>query len=104
LLLILCFSHWHRVAIFSDATAKSGANVAPNVYSNPAEMLGIDTDYWDVSVDGTGRIAVVGAGNAVIAMDTAKGEVMWFNTSAHQPPTLLRYHTMELTSSLADMF
>ncbi|MCD6084931.1 MAG: hypothetical protein J7J20_05250, partial [Desulfurococcales archaeon] len=72
-----------QVAIFNDATAKSGTNVAPNAYSNPAEVLGIDADYWDVSVDSTGRIAVVGTGNAVIAMNTATGDVMWFNTSAH---------------------
>jgi len=65
----------HRLAIFQNAVSKMGT------VSVDDEFIGASIytihDYFDVSIDGLGRLAVAGTGDYVFAINVLTGELLW---------------------------
>ncbi|MEM2029458.1 MAG: hypothetical protein QXS05_08795 [Candidatus Bathyarchaeia archaeon] len=65
-----------RLLIFRSATSKTGLVSADYEFNEASSYT--NHDYFDVSVDGLGEVAVGGTGDYVFAVNATTGELLWY--------------------------
>jgi len=68
----------HNISIFHNAYSKSGSSVDPDITVDSIFHQYTINGFTDISLDGTGTMAIAGTGDYVFAIDTITGDIIWY--------------------------